>query len=105
MFKKKRRKVKPFGLILAIIMALQMMGTTAFAYSARTTAPVANNSYYYSSANPFYSAGFTGNCTWYAWGRAYEILGTSPSLSSMMLVHGIHIMQAMDIIIMAQSLK
>ncbi len=81
MFKKKRRKVKPFGLILAIIMALQMMGTTAFAYSARTTAPAANNSYYYSSANPFYSAGFTGNCTWYAWGRAYEILGTSPSLS------------------------
>ena len=81
MFKKKRRKVKPFGLILAIIMALQMMGTTALAYSARTTAPAANNSYYYSSANPFYSAGFTGNCTWYAWGRAYEILGTSPSLS------------------------
>ncbi|MBU5463876.1 S-layer homology domain-containing protein [Anaerotignum sp. MSJ-24] len=81
MFKKKRRKVKPFGLILAIIMALQMMGTTAFAYSARTTAPAANNSYYYSSANPFYSAGFTGNCTWYAWGRAYEILGTSPNLS------------------------
>lgn len=81
MFKKKRRKVKPFGLILAIIMALQMMGTTAFAYSARTTAPAANNSYYYSSANPFYSAGLTGNCTWYAWGRAYEILGTSPSLS------------------------
>lgn len=32
MFKKKRRKVKLFGLILAIIMALQMMGTTAFAY-------------------------------------------------------------------------
>ena len=81
MFKKKRRKVKPFGLILAIIIVLQMMGTTAFAYSARTTAPAANNSYYYSSANPFYSAGFTGNCTWYAWGRAYEILGTSPSLS------------------------
>lgn len=48
MFKKKRRKVKPFGLILAIIMALQMMGTTAFAY---------------------YSNGKSYDSNWYYWSQ------------------------------------
>ncbi len=48
MFKKKRRKVKPFGLILAIIMVLQMMGTTAFAY---------------------YSNGKSYDSNWYYWSQ------------------------------------
>lgn len=58
-------------------------------FSERTTAPDASNGYYYSNLNVFYSAGLApghyiddyGNCTWYAWGRAYEILGTRPNLS------------------------
>ncbi|MBQ9001376.1 MAG: CHAP domain-containing protein [Eggerthellaceae bacterium] len=40
---------------------------------------------YQSNINPFYAAGYGGNatngyggeCTWYAWGRAYEKLGVS----------------------------
>lgn len=40
---------------------------------------------YQTSVNPFFAAGFGGNssdgypgqCTWYAWGRAYEKLGVS----------------------------
>lgn len=49
------------------------------AYTPRTSSPN-GVSYYYSGNNPFYSAGFVGECTWYAWGRAYEILGSRPSL-------------------------
>lgn len=57
-------------------------------YVPRNTAPDKNNKYYYSNNNPFYPAyapnpgtiNSSGNCTWYAWGRAYEILGYRPSL-------------------------
>ncbi len=54
----------------------------------RTTAPENNNKYYYSNSNIFYASGLApygsripsakGNCTWYAWGRAYELTGTKP---------------------------
>lgn len=51
--------------------------------SARTTAPATNNSYYYSNGNIYYACNYApkpgnnikGNCTWYAWGRAWEITG------------------------------
>lgn len=57
-------------------------------YVARNVAPDKDNKYYYSSNNPFYpslapspgTVDSSGNCTWYAWGRAYEILGYKPSL-------------------------
>ena len=54
-------------------------------FSSRLTAP-AYDKYYkpQSSYNPFsvnYAA-YGGNCTWYAWGRAYEITGTYPKLST-----------------------
>ncbi|OOM76797.1 CHAP domain-containing protein [Clostridium sp. BL-8] len=56
----------------------------------RTTEPSLNSKYYYSDDNifykvklspPFYSGGsqIKGNCTWYAWGRAWEITGTKPT--------------------------
>ncbi len=49
-------------------------------FTPRTTAP-RNNSYYSSSKNEFYRCGYgMPNCTAYAWGRAYEILGTKPKL-------------------------
>lgn len=50
----------------------------------RTTAPTEDNAYYYAK-NPFYKAGYgLPNCTCYAWGRFWEIMGgdTKPSLST-----------------------
>jgi uncharacterized protein YgiM (DUF1202 family) len=56
----------------------------------RNTEPSLDNKYYYSDDNifykiklspPFYSGGkqIKGNCTWYAWGRAWEITGIKPT--------------------------
>ena len=47
----------------------------------RTSAP-SKSDYHYYSDNPFYQSGYgMPNCTAYAWGRAYEILGYKPNLS------------------------
>ena len=70
------------------------LSTQAVAH--RTSAPEAGNKWYYSDLNPYYryrSNGYapyggaydgnhycTGNCTWYAWGRAAEVMGESPDL-------------------------
>jgi len=59
-------------------------------FTMRTTCPETSNSYYFSTENPFYptyaptpgTIDALGNCTWYAWGRAYEILGEKPKLST-----------------------
>jgi hypothetical protein len=56
----------------------------------RNTEPSLDNKYYYSDENlfykvklspPFFSGGkeIKGNCTWYAWGRAWEITGSKPT--------------------------
>lgn len=51
------------------------------AFSPRLNAPSYSSSYWY-SGNPFYQAGYgLPNCTCYAWGRFYEILGSRPRLS------------------------
>lgn len=73
-------------------MTVALMFTTIFSatilvkaagFSPRYSAPSYDNSYYYSSQNPFYAAGYgMPNCTCYAYGRAYEILGYAPSLST-----------------------
>lgn len=50
-------------------------------YTPRLTAPDRSNPYYYSDSNPFFASGYgMPNCTAYAWGRAYEILGSPPAL-------------------------
>lgn len=50
-------------------------------YLARMHAPKKDNPYYYSDKNIFYKYGYgMPNCTAYAWGRAYEILGKEPKL-------------------------
>ncbi len=50
-------------------------------FKPRLTAPSSSNKYYYSNLNVLYAAGYgMPNCTAYAWGRAYEILGTQPKL-------------------------
>lgn len=55
---------------------------TAQAFSVRKSDPSGKDSHYYSKANPFYAGGYTKECTWYAWGRAYEALGAKPALST-----------------------
>lgn len=77
--------------ISAIILTVALLFTTVFSttilvsaasFSPRYEAPSYDNQYYYSSKNIFYSAGYgMPNCTAYAFGRAYEILGYEPNLS------------------------
>lgn len=51
-------------------------------FKPRLTAPTSNNAYYF-SGNIFHISGYgMPNCTAYAWGRAYEILGVKPNLST-----------------------
>ena len=50
-------------------------------FTPRLTAPSKKNKYYYSDDNVFHKYGYgMPNCTCYAWGRAYEILGEKPNL-------------------------
>ncbi len=71
--------------VLAAAMIVAMvpnMGATqaeAAGFTPRLSAPSGSEPYY-SSLNPFSNGGGTGNCTWYAYGRAYEILGSEPDL-------------------------
>lgn len=60
----------------------ELAQTAAKTYTPRLTAPAKTSKYYYSDLNPFYQYGWgMPNCTCYAWGRAYEILGKAPNLS------------------------
>lgn len=68
-------------LILAIVISVPIVSASAAAFTARTSKPGSGNDYYFSSKNAFYSMGYTGACTWYGYGRAYEILGEKPKLS------------------------
>lgn len=68
----------------AVMLAFSLMSSVStLAYTPRTKLTEADcNSSYWSSGNVFernYSlAG--GNCTWYAYGRAWELLGSKPTL-------------------------
>lgn len=65
--------------------------TTVTLGGIRTTAPSTSNKYYYSDSNIFYKARLSppfkksdgspivGNCTWYAWGRIWELTGKMPT--------------------------
>lgn len=56
--------------------------TDAYSIGPRLTAPTKDNAYYFSS-NSFARAGFPmPNCTTYVYGRAWEMLGSKPRLSS-----------------------
>lgn len=51
-------------------------------FTPRFTTPGTNNPYYFAD-NIFCRSGYgMPNCTAYAWGRAYELLGSKPNLSS-----------------------
>ncbi len=72
---------KTVALILAVLMLMSSLG--AFAFTPRLEPPLENHPYYYSNLNIFYKLGYgMPNCTAYAFGRAYEILGEEPKLSS-----------------------
>jgi surface antigen len=59
------------GVALAVFLALPTM---ALAYSA-SDYPNVNSAGYLSPTNPFAASGYSGQCTWFVWGRTYEKLG------------------------------
>ena len=75
-----RKKVLSFLLVFTFVLSgLVMMPTTkTWAFQARTTHPSVQG-VYYNTGNPFPAKG--ANCTWYAFGRIYEINGTRPNVS------------------------
>ena len=71
--------------LLMMVAVVPVMEASAATFSPRLSAP--ERSGYYgtqNSYNPFRtnSSAGNGNCTWYAWGRAYELLGSRPQLST-----------------------
>lgn len=85
-----RIAAKKFGALILVLALLVTSGITmsitagaATTYTPRLTAPESNNVYYYNSNyNVFQKYGYgLPNCTAYAYGRAYEILKSTPKLS------------------------
>ena len=78
-----------FRKILAILIILGIMSSLCITavnlnknsnFSPILSAPLYGNRFYYSD-NVFYNCGYgIPNCTAYAWGRAYELLGSRPNL-------------------------
>lgn len=68
-------------MLFVSVFSMSMIASAA-SFSPRLSAPSSSNKYYYSNLNVFYKYGYgMPNCTAYAYGRAYEILGTEPKLS------------------------
>lgn len=78
--------------VSAVVVTVVLLFTTVFSmsifanaatFSPRLSAPASTNKYYYNSNyNVFQKYGYgLPNCTAYAYGRAYEILGNEPKLS------------------------
>lgn len=89
-----RRRIISFIVTAAVVMSLYVPVTGSFSHAItiRTSLPsyssVTGKTYYYSDNNIFYKYNYgppkmnggryvTGNCTWYAYGRASELLGKS----------------------------
>ena len=79
--------------LLAALAFVCVSAVPAYAFTARTTSPSMDNHWYFSTDNPYYAyddiaptgndfgGGYvTGNCTWYACGRASEILNAAADL-------------------------
>lgn len=68
-------------MLFVSVFSMSMIASAA-SFSPRLSAPSSSNKYYYSNLNVFYKFGYgMPNCTAYAYGRAYEILGSEPKLS------------------------
>lgn len=68
-------------MLFVSVFSMSMIASAA-SFSPRLSAPSLSNKYYYSDLNAFYKYDYgMPNCTAYAYGRAYEILGSEPKLS------------------------
>ena len=68
-------------LVSMIPLANTVFKASAVTYTPRLTAPSKSDSHYY-SGNIFYQCGYgMPNCTCYAFGRAWELLGSEPRVS------------------------
>lgn len=87
--------VSRISCLLIALVAFVALATPAQAVTVRTEPPSGSNAWFYSDINPYYAqvglapkpfpedgAYVTGNCTWYAWGRASEMLGEELALSA-----------------------
>lgn len=81
-FSKKVSAAVLTAIMLFVSVFSMSMIASAASFSPRLSAPGLSNKYYYSDLNAFYKYGYgMPNCTAYAYGRAYEILGSEPKLS------------------------
>ena len=77
------KKMVLWLIVLSIAMSCWNVNVYAQGFVPRFSAPETSNAYYYSNSNPLHAAGYgMPNCTTYAYGRAYEILGSKPNLST-----------------------
>lgn len=84
------KRVLSFALCLLMVFGMVIVSGAAetevhaAGFTPRLEAPEDSNPYYYSDLNPYYRDPSLRmpNCTTYAWGRAYEILGSEPRLST-----------------------
>lgn len=68
-------------ILFTTVFSLSIFANAATAFTPRLSAPSSTNKYYYSDINIYYKYGWgMPNCTAYAYGRAYELLGTEPKL-------------------------
>lgn len=69
------------AILFTTVFSMSIFASAATTFTPRLTAPSKSNEYYYSNKNIFYKFGYgMPNCTAYAYGRAYEILGEKPNL-------------------------
>lgn len=80
-FKKIPAVILTAAILFTCVFSMSIFANAASSYTPRLTAPDYNNKYYYSDLNVYYKYGYgMPNCTAYAFGRAYEILGYEPNL-------------------------
>lgn len=64
-------------IVMTVLLTVALFSFASTAYAVDVT------SAYYTSSNPFHRDGYgLPNCTCFAWGRAYEVFGTRPNLST-----------------------
>ena len=85
MFFKKLKRIPAMFLVCALlfttVFSYSMIANASSSFTPRLDAPSYSNDYYYSNKNIYYQYGYgMPNCTAYAYGRAYEILGRDPGL-------------------------
>ncbi|MCL2287342.1 MAG: stalk domain-containing protein [Firmicutes bacterium] len=76
-----KKHLAPAALIIVLFTIFAPVSAFTNYFVPRTEAPCEYN-HHFTTGNPFYLVGLgMPNCTAYAWGRAYEILGHAPNLN------------------------